>query len=98
MQTQESAVPSARAGVPGHPHRARASPPAALPAADATLPLRPPDETGLLTGPTREDIIRRRAYERYEHSGCVDGHALDDWLAAEAEVGALTMAGDTGTG
>jgi hypothetical protein len=34
-------------------------------------------------------MIRVRAYDRYERNGCVDGHELDDWLAAEAEVGAL---------
>jgi len=30
--------------------------------------------------------IRRRAYELYERRGRVGGHALDDWLQAEAEV------------
>jgi len=33
-----------------------------------------------------EEQIRRRAYELYEQRGRVDGHALDDWLQAEAEV------------
>lgn len=37
----------------------------------------------LLEGRTRDELIRQRAYERYERNGCVDGHALDDWLAAE---------------
>jgi len=36
--------------------------------------------------PTLEDEIRRRAYELYEARGCQDGHALDDWLRAEAYV------------
>jgi hypothetical protein len=34
------------------------------------------------------DMIARRAYELYEERGCADGDDLDDWLRAEAEVGA----------
>lgn len=30
--------------------------------------------------------IRRRAYELYEQHGREDGHALEDWAQAEAEV------------
>jgi len=33
-----------------------------------------------------EAEIRRRAYELYERRGRIDGHELDDWLQAEAEV------------
>ena len=33
-----------------------------------------------------EEDIRRRAYELYEARGCDDGHDLDDWLRAEAEI------------
>jgi Protein of unknown function (DUF2934) len=33
-----------------------------------------------------EDRIRTRAYELYEERGKEDGHELDDWLRAEAEV------------
>ena len=33
-----------------------------------------------------EDIIRARAYRFYEDRGCEDGHDLEDWLRAEAEV------------
>jgi hypothetical protein len=33
-----------------------------------------------------EAEIRRRAYELYEQRGRVDGHELDDWLQAEAEL------------
>ena len=33
-----------------------------------------------------EDIIRARAYRFYEYRGCEDGHDLEDWLRAEAEV------------
>ncbi len=37
--------------------------------------------------PTRlEDDIRRRAYELYEARGREDGHELDDWLQARAEI------------
>jgi hypothetical protein len=30
--------------------------------------------------------IRLRAYELYERRGRADGHALDDWLQAQAEI------------
>jgi hypothetical protein len=30
--------------------------------------------------------IEQRAYELYEQRGCIDGHDLDDWRAAEAQV------------
>jgi len=33
-----------------------------------------------------EEKIRVRAYELYEQRGMIDGHALDDWLQAEAEI------------
>jgi DUF2934 family protein len=33
-----------------------------------------------------EEAIRRRAYELYEERGREDGHDLDDWLRAEAEI------------
>lgn len=33
-----------------------------------------------------EEAIRKRAYELYEQGGRVDGHALEDWLAAEGEL------------
>jgi DUF2934 family protein len=45
--------------------------------------------------PNLEEEIRRRAYEIYEERGREDGHDLDDWLRAEAEVigtGARTVA------
>lgn len=34
---------------------------------------------------TLEDDIRTRAYELFEARGREEGHALDDWLRAEAE-------------
>jgi hypothetical protein len=30
--------------------------------------------------------IRLRAYKLYEQRGRVDGHALEDWIQAEAEI------------
>jgi len=33
-----------------------------------------------------KETIRLRAYELYEQRGKQDGHALDDWLQAEAEL------------
>ena len=44
-------------------------------------------ETALRGAPAEvEREIRRRAYELYEQRGRVDGHELDDWLQAEADV------------
>ncbi len=36
----------------------------------------------------REERIRQRAYELYSSRGKSPGHALDDWLQAEAELSA----------
>jgi len=33
-----------------------------------------------------EELIRVRAYRFYEERGCEDGHNLEDWLRAEAEI------------
>jgi hypothetical protein len=33
-----------------------------------------------------EHQIRQRAYELYQECGSEDGHELDDWLRAEAEI------------
>lgn len=35
---------------------------------------------------TSEEQIRQRAYELYEARGRGDGHDLEDWLEAEAEI------------
>ena len=35
----------------------------------------------------REAMIREAAYQRYEKRGYVHGNDLDDWFAAEAELG-----------
>ena len=37
-----------------------------------------------------ENRIRKRAYQLYEKRGYTDGHALDDWLEAKAEVLGVT--------
>ncbi len=44
-----------------------------------------PIDTGLGT-PELEEQIRHRAYSFYEQRGCQEGHDLDDWLQAEAEL------------
>ena len=36
--------------------------------------------------PNLEEEIRRLAYELYEDRDRKDGHDLDDWLRAEAEI------------
>ncbi len=38
------------------------------------------------TDPNLEEQIRLRAYALYEGRGREDGHDLDDWLRAEAEL------------
>jgi hypothetical protein len=37
-------------------------------------------------GADMEEQIRRRAYELYEARGRGDGHDVEDWLEAEAEI------------
>jgi len=43
-------------------------------------------ESGKLTLVELEDRIRNRAYQIYEARGSEEGHALEDWLEAKAEV------------
>ena len=47
-------------------------------ASKSTEPAAPPDKI--------EEKVRRRAYELYELRGNQDGHDVDDWLTAEAEI------------
>ncbi len=42
-----------------------------------------PAQTGLPD--EREQVIRLAAYAFYEARGHIDGHALEDWLKAEAQ-------------
>ena len=50
----------------------------------------PPKSTsGARNDETPEEVqerIRQRAYGLYEARGYEEGHALDDWLQAEAEI------------
>jgi hypothetical protein len=46
---------------------------------NVNVPTAPPE-------PMLEQAIRQRAYELYIKRGKSPGHALDDWLEAEAEV------------
>ena len=41
---------------------------------------------------SREEAIRRRAYELYVYRGRKNGHDLEDWLEAEAQVRAEASA------
>jgi Protein of unknown function (DUF2934) len=50
-------------------------------------PVRKPQ---LLPNPDLEEQIRQRAYQLYEQRGRENGHALDDWLAAESEIAQMT--------
>lgn len=43
-------------------------------------------EQGLSSVGSTEELIRGRAYELYERRGREDGHDLEDWLEAEAEI------------
>jgi hypothetical protein len=51
-------------------------------------------DAGKLSFAELEDRIRERAYLLYQARGCADGHALDDWLEAKAEVLGVTKAQD----
>ena len=53
-------------------------------AKDATK--KSPVPTTTSVGLSLEEDIRRRAYQLYEERGREDGHDLDDWLSAEAEI------------
>jgi hypothetical protein len=71
-----------QSGNPATP-RAAARKPAPSAAAQAK-PATAPDDQG--DGTTRKEAIRLAAYGFYEARGRVDGHELEDWLRAEAEV------------
>lgn len=45
--------------------------------------------------PSRDEI-ERRAYEIYEQRGCEQGHAEEDWFAAERELNAQLASGEHG--
>jgi len=52
-------------------------------------------ERGTRELPTTE--VERRAYELYLERGGEDGHDVDDWIAAERELGAQTEKSQLGT-
>jgi hypothetical protein len=41
---------------------------------------------GAHPSPSLEQQIRNRAYQLYEERGREDGHDVEDWLRAEAEI------------
>jgi len=51
-----------------------------------TVPTMPAMPATAPPEPILEDAIRIRAYELYAQRGMAEGHPLDDWLAAEAEL------------
>jgi hypothetical protein len=52
--------------------------------------MRVPTKTSVPSGKTKQEAvaeeIRCRAYKLYEERGCEDGHEVEDWLGAEAEI------------
>jgi hypothetical protein len=60
-------------------------------AAAASGPARkaPAGSTGAVPPAQREELIRLAAYFRAERRGFAPGNDWEDWLAAEAEIGAL---------
>jgi len=88
MSTQTTSARPSRKNPTGISPRARATRvakgSATAPAANSKVPV---------DLPAREESIRRRAYAFYQDRGQVDGGALDDWLAAEAEVDRATVEG-----
>lgn len=45
----------------------------------------------VVADPSLEEKIRLRAYALYEERGREDGHDVDDWLRAEAELTAKAV-------
>jgi Protein of unknown function (DUF2934) len=45
-----------------------------------------PESSRTVAPEDRQEEIRRRAYELYEERGRADGHDVEDWLRAEAEI------------
>ena len=45
----------------------------------------------VVADPSLEEKIRLRAYALYEERGREDGHDVDDWLRAEAELAAKAV-------
>lgn len=49
-------------------------------------PKKPTVSTATESHPNLEEEIRRRAHVLYEERGREDGHDIEDWLRAEAEI------------
>lgn len=84
---QHTGTETAKASTPATartPRRTAAK--ASLPAPDRPLALESPPSLALLEAPSRDELIRQRAYALYERNGCIEGRATEDWLEAEAEL------------
>ncbi len=61
-----------------------------------SIPNRKKEETlqfpSASAGSITENDVRRRAYELYQKRGCLEGHAMDDWLQAEREMRSYRLA------
>jgi hypothetical protein len=66
--------------------KSAAKPSAKRPKPVASALVESPPEPALPEALSREERIRQRAYEIYEHSGCIEGRDSDNWNAAEAEI------------
>ena len=69
------------AGVAAAPKRTRAAP-KSVASAGRAAPI-----VGAAAASSDEAAVRAAAYALYEARGRVDGHDLEDWLAAERQVG-----------
>ena len=49
-------------------------------------PTKKATNTATRPNPSLEQQVRNRAYQLYEERGREDGHELEDWLRAEAEI------------
>lgn len=83
-----SSAPKAKPSTKAAPvaRKARAAATSAAPAAPADAQPEPGQ---------REEMVRAAAYRHYEARGCVDGHELEDWLRAEADVERAFASGDS---
>ena len=60
--------------------------PSAIPQKVHPVESRTSAETDHLSAGVSEDAIRTHAYELYERRGRSQGHAVEDWLTAEAHL------------
>jgi hypothetical protein len=81
-----NAIASAVEPAAAQPYAPKQSPASAQPAREDTA------QAPAISTDERERLIRDAAYLRYQQGGCVEGHDVEDWLAAEAEVDARLIA------